>query len=194
MIGHTLLVDSLLLHYTPSEWLESPVVAQDLSPLLEWSPPWMGVSLLFACILYNIEITCSIFTAPGPVLNLMVGPKFTAVQISWDAPQMPNGDITQYEVTYRINGGSLMTNTTELATTFIIIPSLNPGTMVSNISVTAFTSGGRGVVSTAPDFTTPENPELRKCCIIDIWSHFNHMPPPPPSLSCCDQCPSGAAH
>ena len=104
-------------------------------------------------------------TAPGPVSNLTVEPKFTAVQISWGAPQMSNGVITQYEVTYRVNGGTLMMNTTDPATTFIIIPSLNPGTMVSDISVTAFTSPGRGVASIAPDFTTPENPMLRKSSI-----------------------------
>ena len=110
------------------------------------------------------------FTAPGPVLNLTVGPKFTAVEISWGAPQMPNGVITQYEVTYRINSSSpVTTNTTDLATT-LIIPSLFPGTMVSHISVTAFTSGGRGEMLTTPDFTTPENPVLRKCSTIDIWS------------------------
>ena len=64
-----------------------------------------------------------------------------------------------------------MTNTTDLNTKVIIIPSLNPGTMVSDISVTAFTSPGRGAVSTAPDFTTPENPELRKYSTIDTQSH-----------------------
>ena len=126
----------------------------------------------------SLPLMCWTFTAPGAVLNLTVGPKFTAVQISWDAPQMPNGVITQYEVTYRVNGGSLMTNSTELATTFIIIPSLNPGTMVSDISVTAFTSGGRGIVSTAPDFTTQENLELRKCSIMIFWLLHHHLFPP----------------
>ena len=168
LVGHTLLVDSLLLHDTPSEWLESPVVAQDPSPLLEWSSPWKHVSLLFHVEYRNNVLK---FTAPGPVFNLTVGPKFTAVQISWSAFQMPNGVITQYEVTYRVSGDSLMTDTTDPATTFIIIPSLIPGTMVSDISVTAFTRPGRGVVSTFPDFTTPPNPELRKCSTFDIWSH-----------------------
>ena len=121
--------------------------------------------------------------------NLTVGPKFTTVQISWGAPQMPNGVITQYEVTYSVNGGGLMTDTTDLATTFIIIPSLNPGTVVSDISVTAFTSPGRGDESTAPDFTTPEKPELRKCLNILYLVALTYVPP-----SSGDQCPSGAAH
>ena len=120
--------------------------------------------------LFHVEFMSFFNTAPGRVSNLTVGAKFTAVQISWGAPQMPNGVITQYEVTYTVNGGSF-TNTTDPATTFIIIPSLNPDTTVSEISVTAFTSPGRGVESTAPDFTTPENPELRKCCRIYIWLH-----------------------
>ena len=116
-----------------------------------------------------LTIPCRIYVfnaAPGPVSNLTVGAKFTAVQMSWGAPEMTNGVITQYEVTYRVNSGRLMMNTTA---TFIIIPSLNPSTTVSEISVTAFTSPGRGVASTVPDFTTPENPELRKCCTIYIW-------------------------
>ena len=108
-------------------------------------------------------------TAPGPIFNLTVGPKFTAVQISWGAPQMPNGVITQYEVTYRVNGGNLIANTTDLATTFIIIPSLNPGTIVSDITLTAFTSGGRGDASITADFTTPVNPVLRECSTINNY-------------------------
>ena len=119
-------------------------------------------------------------TAPGPVSNLTVEPKFTAVQISWGAPQMPSGVITQYEVTYRVSGDSLTTNTTDPATTFIIIPSLIPGTVVSDISVTAFTSPGRGDESTAPDFTTPENPELRKCLYSFYLVALTYVPPPPP--------------
>ena len=108
-------------------------------------------------------------TAPGPVFNLTVGPKFTAVQISWGAPQMPNGVITQYEVIYRVNGGNLIANTTDLATTFIIIPSLIPGTIVSDITLTAFTSGGRGDASITADFTTPVNPVLRECSTINNY-------------------------
>ena len=138
----------------------------------------------------KLTISCRIYvfnTAPGPVSNLTVGLKFTAVQISWGAPQMTNGVITQYEVTYRVS----LTDPTDPATNFIIIPSLIPGTVVSDISVTAFTSPGRGVVSTTPDFTTPENPELRKCSVLQlIFGYINHKSPP----SYGDQCPSGAAH
>jgi hypothetical protein len=56
-----------------------------------------------------------------------------------------------------------MTNITGAATTVFTIQSLMPNTMVFDISVTAFTSAGRGVTSATPDFTTPTTPKLRKC-------------------------------
>ena len=62
----------------------------------------------------------------------------------WSAPQEPNGVIISYEVTYRVSDGNLVTtNTTDLSTTFTI-PSLTPGTNVTEISVSAYTSVGRG--------------------------------------------------
>jgi hypothetical protein len=69
-----------------------------------------------------------------------------------------------------------MTNITGAATTEFTIQSLMPNTMVSDISVTAFTSAGRGVTSATPDFTIPTTPKLRKCntgftwiCSICLW-------------------------
>ena len=62
----------------------------------------------------------------------------------WSAPQEPNGVIISYEVTYRVSDGNLVTtNTTDLSTTFTI-SSLTPGTNVTEISVSAYTSVGRG--------------------------------------------------
>ena len=69
-------------------------------------------------------------------------PKFTSIVLTWSAPQEPNGVIISYEVTYRVSDGNLATtNTTNLTFT---IPSLTPGTNVTEISVTAYTSVGRG--------------------------------------------------
>ena len=71
-------------------------------------------------------------------------PKFTSIVLNWSAPQEPNGVIISYEVTYRVSDGNLVTtNTTDLNTTFTI-PSLAPGTNVTEISVSAYTSAGRG--------------------------------------------------
>ena len=69
-------------------------------------------------------------------------PKFTSIVLTWSAPQEPNGVIISYEVTYRVGDGNLVTtNTTDLTFT---IPSLTPGTNVTEISVSAYTSVGRG--------------------------------------------------
>ena len=69
-------------------------------------------------------------------------PKFTSIVLTWSAPQQPNGVIISYEVTYRVSDGNLVTtNTTDLRFT---IPSLTPGTNVTEISVSAYTSVGSG--------------------------------------------------
>ena len=69
-------------------------------------------------------------------------PKLTSIVLTWSTPQEPNGVIISYEVTYRVSDGNLITNsTTDLRFT---IPSLTPGTNVTEISVSAYTSVGRG--------------------------------------------------
>ena len=69
-------------------------------------------------------------------------PKFTSIVLTWSAPQEPNGVIISYEVTYSVNDSKFTTNsTTDLR---FAIPSLTPGTNVTEISVSAYTSVGRG--------------------------------------------------
>jgi hypothetical protein len=97
------------------------------------------------------------------VSNFVVEPLFTSVHLTWGVPEKPNGVITQYEITYRVSDGSLMTNITGAATAEFTIQSLMPNTTISDISVTAFTNPGRGVVSTTLYLTTPTTPILRKC-------------------------------
>ena len=91
------------------------------------------------------SIKAIIFTSdlvPGVVSDLTSQPKFTSIVLTWSAPQEPNGVIIGYEVTYRVSDGNLVTtNTTVLRFT---IPSLTPGTNVTEISVSAYTSVGRG--------------------------------------------------
>ena len=82
------------------------------------------------------------YTVPGVVSDLTDQPKFTSIVLTWSAPREPNGVIISYEVTYRVSDGNLVTtNTTDLRFT---IPSLTPGTNVTEISVSAYTSVGRG--------------------------------------------------
>ena len=79
---------------------------------------------------------------PGVVFDLTGQPKFTSIVLTWSAPQEPNGVIISYEVTYRVSDVIIVTtNTTDLRFT---IPSLTPGTNVTEISVSAYTSVGRG--------------------------------------------------
>ena len=81
-------------------------------------------------------------TVPGVVSDLTGQPKFTSIVLTWSAPQEPNGVIISYEVIYRVSDGNLTTtNTTNETST---IPSLTPGTNVTEISVSAYTSAGRG--------------------------------------------------
>ena len=76
--------------------------------------------------------------------------------LSWSAPQEPNGVIISYEVTYRVSEGNLViTNTTNLRFT---IPSLTPGTNVTEISVSAYTSVGRGDPVQIPHLMTLAGP------------------------------------
>ena len=88
------------------------------------------------------EYMLNVFTVPGVVSDFTGQPKFASIVLTWNAPQEPNGVIISSEVTYRVSDGNLVTtNTTGLRFT---IPSLTPGTNVTEISVSAYTSVGRG--------------------------------------------------
>ena len=81
-------------------------------------------------------------TVPGVVSDLTGQPKFTSIVLTWSAPQEPNGVIISYEVTYRVSDGNhVTTNTTDIRFTIL---SLTPGTNVTDISVSAYTSVSRG--------------------------------------------------
>ena len=95
-------------------------------------------------------------TVPGVVSDLTGQPKFTSLVLTWSAPQEPNGVIISYEVTYRVSDGNLTTtNTTNETST---ISSLTPGTNVTEISVSAYTSVGRGDSVLIPHLTLEELP------------------------------------
>ena len=89
--------------------------------------------------------------------------------LTWSVPQEPNGVIIGYEVTYRVNDSSIVTtNTTALSTTFTI-SSVTPGIRVSNISVSAYTSVGRGNLTLHEDIVTPEHPQPREFSLTDDY-------------------------
>ena len=66
------------------------------------------------------------FSAPNPPLNVNATTvNSTAIQISWDQPDITNGVIRYYTVVYRLNDSSLATelNSTD---TMIVVADLDP--------------------------------------------------------------------
>ena len=108
----------------------------------------------------NSLLISSLLTVPGLVSELTASPEVTSVVLTWSVPQEPNGIIIAYEVTYSINGSAItVVNSTNGAST-LTIPSLPPNTNISSISVSAYTSIGRGVSVSHDDVVTPAIPTL----------------------------------
>ena len=137
-------------------------MAQDLIPMT-------SLFLLMKTVNYIAHATRTDFiifplTVPGVVSDLTGQPKFTSIVLTWSAPQEPYGVIISYEVTYRVSDGNLVTtNTTDLRFT---IPSLTPGTNITEISVSAYTSVGRGDPIQIPHLMTLAAP-----CEYNIINH-----------------------
>ncbi len=91
------------------------------------------------------------------MLNLAYSIRFTSIVLTWDPPDVQNGVITRYEVSYRIGGGNLQTVDAGLNTIFTISP-LETGTRVSDVSVSAYTNVGRGMLSNLTDLRTLSAP------------------------------------
>ena len=89
--------------------------------------------------------------------NLRSKLKFTSIEITWDPPQIPNGIVLRYEVTYTINNSAPVTNDTSDTNAAFIISALNPDTRVS-ISVSAYTSVGQGEIAHLTDLMTLSKP------------------------------------
>ena len=111
---------------------------------------------------------------PGVVFDLTGQPKFTSIVLTWSAPQEPNGVIISYEVTYRVSDVIIVTtNTTDLRFT---IPSLTPGTNVTEISVSAYTSVGRGdpgVISHLVATYIPRECTYYDCYYLLLHDYYN---------------------
>ncbi len=91
------------------------------------------------------------------MLNLVNSTWFTSIVLTWDPPNIPNGIIIRYEVTYRIGGGNFQTVNAGLNTVFTI-SRLETGTRISDVSASAYTSVGRGVPSNLTDLRTLSEP------------------------------------
>ena len=107
-----------------------------------------------------IPIFISLLTVPGPVSDFTARPEADSVVLTWNVPQEPNGIIIAYEVTYINDDGAItVVNSTNGAST-LTIPSLPLNTNISSISVSAYTSIGRGESVSHDDVITPAVPTL----------------------------------
>ena len=115
-----------------------------------------------------------ISAVPGVVSDLTCQSKFTSIVLTWSTPREPNRVIISYEVTYRVSDGNLVTtNTTDLRFT---IPSLTSGTNVTEISVSAYTSVGRGdpgVISHLVATYIPRECTYYDCYYLLLHDYYN---------------------
>ena len=96
---------------------------------------------------------------PTGVLNLMGTPDLISVELTWHEPSPPNGVITNYTITFSVNGSSTITG--KSIDTRFKIAGLRPQTVVSGITVTASTRIGSGPLVTYRNITTLDG--LREC-------------------------------
>ena len=75
---------------------------------------------------------------------MVVGSTETSVTLSWMAPDPPNGNITQYNVLYRIRDGSRFTTVNTMATDLTYTVTELTTATEYRFRVTAFTVVGEG--------------------------------------------------
>ena len=105
--------------------------------------------------------------APGPVDITSSFPSFFKISITWDPPEIRNGIIIAYEVSYRpaLAPQTITTmNTTDLDTSFTTVGQLELGTAYI-FTVTAFTRAGRGESVTASISTLARPRKIRALCL-----------------------------
>ena len=94
-----------------------------------------------------------IYVGPGPVSDPMAYPRFTSLELTWNAPEVPNGRIICYAITYLIDAEGVDSTPVTLNVsdaTSVVIPNLRPWSSVSDISIAPYTSAGRGTISRLP--------------------------------------------
>ena len=120
------------------------------------------------CITYIQHTVFCLPSAPGPVVITSSSPFFFKISITWDPPELRDGIIIAYEVSYRpaSDPQTITTmNTTDLDTSFTTTQrSLEIGT-VYIFTVTAFTGAGRGESATASISTLARPRKIRALCL-----------------------------
>ena len=105
--------------------------------------------------------------APGPVVITSSSPSFFKISITWDPPEIRNGIIIAYEVSYRPASAPqtiITMNTTDLDTSFTNQGRLELGTEYI-FTVTGFTGAGRGESATASISTLARPRKIRALCL-----------------------------
>ena len=117
------------------------------------------MELYTSCMLLSLYFYIIHSSAPGPVSSLSGTSTLAKVVLTWSLPQQPNGIITNYTVTYRVNGSDPVTrDINDPDTTTFTISSLFPQTTISDVSVRASTSAGPGPEVTLEDVVTLTRP------------------------------------
>ena len=94
----------------------------------------------------------------------------TELQLSWQTPLEPNGVIQNYEVQYQLmkSTTSQSVNISNLDTGYTV-SSLQPGSVLRRVSVSAYTRAGKGVARTLSNVSIPL---LRECqgvvCVVCV--------------------------
>ncbi len=88
---------------------------------------------------------------PGPVSGLIGTTTYYTVDLVWSPPDMRNGVIQSYIIQYRVNGNPKLVS--DVITTLsepqnYTISGLNPGSVISDITLSATTRAGTGTSTT----------------------------------------------
>ena len=115
--------------------------------------------------------------APGPVVITSSSSSFFKISITWDPPDVRNGIIIAYEVSYRpASAPQTITtmNTTDLDTSFTTEGQLQLGTAYI-FTVTAFTGAGRGENVTVSISTLARPRKIRALCLTSTHTGIQYI-------------------
>ena len=132
----------------------------------------IALYIVYYIIYYIQHMEFYLPPVPGPVVNTSSSSSFFKISITWDPPEIRNGIIIAYEVSYRpASAPQTITtiNTTDLDTSFTTESGLELETAYI-FTVTAFTGAGRGDIATASISTLARPRKIRALCCTSTHS------------------------